>query len=136
MQNFATAITRFQPIEYSKLNSVRYLDSKYRNFSKFIYTCNDSNARRIFTVILIQTVFSILCIALYRCIVKLANCLSLFLFFFFFRKFTKKKKIFFFFFFFLENLPQKQTFLCIRPIGRKIHFHEERTIVSLDVPII
>lgn len=118
MQNFATAITRFQPIKYSKLNSVRYLDSKYRNFSKFIYTCNDSNARRIFTVILIQTVFSILCIALYRCIVKLANCLSLFLFFF------------------LENLPQKQTCLCIRPIGRKIHFHEERTIVSLDVPII
>ena len=93
MQNFATAITRFQPIEYSKLNSVRYLDSKYRNFSKFIYTCNDSNARRIFTVILIQTVLSILCIALYRCIVKLANCLSLFLFFFFFKKFTTKKKI-------------------------------------------
>ena len=95
MQNFATAITRFQPIEYSKLNSVRYLDSKYRNFSKFIYTCNDSNARRIFTVILIQTVFSILCIALYRCIVKLANCLSLFLFFFFFffRKFTTETNI-------------------------------------------
>lgn len=93
MQNFATAITRFQPIEYSKLNSVRYLDSKYRNFSKFIYTCNDSNARRIFTVILIQTVLSILCIALYRCIVKLANCLSLFLFFFFFRKFTTETNI-------------------------------------------
>lgn len=91
MQNFAIAITRFQPIEYSKLNSVRYLDSKYRNFSKFIYTCNDSNARRIFTVILIQTVLSILCIALYRCIVKLANCLSLFLFFF--RKFTTETNI-------------------------------------------
>lgn len=58
---------------------------------------------------------------LYRCNVKLANCVI----FFFFRKFTRNKHFF-------------GMAIRFRPIvERKIHFdYEEQAIVSFDVPII